>query len=163
MPCVGYCRAGGTAACPREGGCSQPAPSHGKLLLNFSGLWLRQEKRGCLEKGASSSLALCASAGLRLPGLRKSLLLHGRILNLWEDGLATSHQWEPLGSIPKNSPAASHQWEPLSSIPKTGLPASYQWDSLTSSPGESFVSKSLQLPGEGAWGVMGGCPPYPVP
>lgn len=71
----------------------------------------------------------------------KSLLLHGWVLNLWEDGLAVSHQWEPLSSVPKN-----------------GLAASHQWDALISSPRESFVNESLHLPGEGAWGSDGWVP-----
>lgn len=95
--------------------------------------------------------------------MRKSLILHGWVLNLWEDGLAASHQWEALGSIPENSPAASHQQESLTSIPKNGLAAFYPWDAPTSSSREFFINKSFQLPGEGAWGVMSGCPPYRVP
>lgn len=38
----------------------EPAQSQEKLLLNFSGLWLRQKKRTCFEKDAASSpLQLC--------------------------------------------------------------------------------------------------------
>lgn len=38
----------------------EPAQSQERLLLNFSGLWLRQEKRGCFEKDAAySPLQLC--------------------------------------------------------------------------------------------------------
>lgn len=182
----------------------EPAQSQERLLLNFSGLWLRQEKRGCFEKDAASSpLQLCfvcqrwaplagAEQGRGNPCFRMvGSLTCGKMV--WLPPTSGNHlaaspktvqlpptsgshsaaspkmaQLPPtsgnrFGSIPENGPAASHQWEPLSSIPKNGLAASYQWDTLTVSPREPFVNKSLQLPGEGAWGVMGGCPLYPVP